>query len=416
MLVWLLTVVLMAALGAYGYRASFRKAVEWARVEGVASSTPDYYGMHSLLLMFVPPLLLTLALSALERMVGIQLSTPVLSVLWVLVPALLLWPALRCVKPSIRARGRADAVIHFLLQGAAFISIATTVGIACSVIIAAYRFFLQVDPLEFYTETTWAPGGAFLESAGRAGEPASEPRFGAVPLFLGTLMVSVIAMIVALPVGMLSAIFLSEYASASARRVFKPVLQIISSVPTVVYGFFAALTVTPLIASVCSQVGIKVSSGNALAPGVVIGMMIAPLMCSLCDDVLQSVPRRLRQASLSLGATKSEMILDILLPAAFPGIVAAFLMAISRAIGETMIVFMAASMSANFSSSPLDPTTTMTVQMVSSLTADSTYDNPQTLSAFGLGFSLLAVTLSLNITSAIILRTSRARYEFEAAR
>jgi phosphate transport system permease protein len=315
------------------------------------------------------------------------------------------------IKAELNARVLCERFVYLMLLGTALISILTTVGIALSVVFEAARFFRQVSFIEFITGTTWAPGGAFLESAGRGGEQGTESEFGAVPLFAGTLMISAIAMLVAVPLGLLAAIYLAEYASRKARRLLKPMLEILAGIPTVVYGFFAAITVAPLIVNFFTRLGLETSFENALAPGVVMGVMIIPFMSSLCDDVITSVPQNIRQAALSLGATKSEMIKGTVLPAALPGIVSAFLLSASRAIGETMIVVMAAGMAANLTPIPLEQMTTVTVHIVANLTGDLAYDNPQTLSAFGLGLSLLVVTLILNIVSVIIIRRFRQRYE-----
>ena len=398
-------------LGSFVYQYSRRKSLMFVKQGQQLRSTPDYYGWHSVLVTFLPSLLFTAAALLLMRLEVLKSPGAALTAIWIALPLLLVWPALRLIKADLNARVLCERFVYLMLLGTALISILTTVGIALSVVFEAARFFRQVSFIEFITGTTWAPGGAFLESAGRGGEKGTESEFGAVPLFAGTLMISAIAMLVAVPLGLLAAVYLAEYSSRKARRLLKPMLEILAGIPTVVYGFFAAITVAPLIVNFFTRLGLETSFENALAPGVVMGVMIIPFMSSLCDDVITSVPQNIRQAALSLGATKSEMIKGTVLPAALPGIVSAFLLSASRAIGETMIVVMAAGMAANLTPIPLEQMTTVTVHIVANLTGDLAYDNPQTLSAFGLGLSLLVVTLILNIVSVIIIRRFRQRYE-----
>jgi phosphate transport system permease protein len=411
MLLFLATALSASLLGVVAYQLSRQKTLALVRQGRQLRATPDYYGWHSLLLMFSPSLLLTIALVMVGRLGLLEVPNLVLVAAWVAVPALILWPAVRLIRAELNARVLCERVIYAILLGAALVSIFTTVGIALSVVFEASRFFRQVSFVEFITGTTWAPGGAFLESAGRGDEQGTETEFGAIPLFAGTMMISAVAMAVAVPLGLLAAVYLSEYASRKSRRLLKPMLEVLAGIPTVVYGFFAAITVAPIIVNFCSRLGLETSFENALAPGVVMGVMIIPFMSSLCDDVITSVPQNIRHASLSLGATRSEMIKGTVLPAALPGIVSAFLLSVSRAIGETMIVVMAAGMAANLTPNPLEQMTTVTVHIVANLTGDLAYDNPQTLSAFGLGLSLLIVTLILNVISVIVIRRFRQRYE-----
>jgi len=375
-------------------------------------STPDYYAWYAMAIMFVPPAVLSIVAFALGVLKVYDLPSEAYAALWIAIPALLLVVGVKAIQPQLNARLYVERVIHATLFLAAFISIMTTAGILLSVLFEAIRFFRDVDVVEFLTGTTWAPGGAFLEGAGRGEEGGTESHFGALPLFAGTFMITGIAMMVAVPVGLLSATFMSEYASKHFRRGAKPVLEILAGIPTVVYGFFAVITVAPFIVDVSRSLGIEnVSYQNAIAPGVIMGVMIIPFMSSLCDDVITAVPQNLRSASLALGATKSETIKRVVLPAALPGIVSAFLLSISRAVGETMIVVMAAGLQANLTANPLEQMTTVTVHIVANLTGDLAYDNPQTLSAFGLGLTLLVLTLALNIVSVIVIRKFRQRYE-----
>ncbi len=411
MFLFLVTACLVCLLAIVAYQLSRQKTLALVTTGQQLRSTPDYYGWHSVFVMFLPALVLTIGLVIVGRLAGVQIPRLALAATWIALPALILWPAVRLIRAEMNARVLCDRVIYTLLLGAAMVSILTTVGIVLSVVFEALRFFQQVSFMEFITGTTWAPGGAFLESAGRGGEQGTETEFGAVPLFAGTIMVSAVAMLVAVPLGLLAAVYMAEYAPRKSRRVLKPMLEVLAGIPTVVYGFFAAITVAPIIVDVCSWIGIQASFENALAPGMVMGIMIIPFMSSLCDDVITSVPQNLRSASLSLGATQSEMIKGIVLPAALPGIVSAFLLSVSRAVGETMIVVMAAGMAANLTANPLDQMTTVTVHIVANLTGDLAYDNPQTLSAFGLGLTLLIVTLILNVISVIVIRRFRQRYE-----
>ena len=259
-------------------------------------------------------------------------------------------------------------------------------------------FFRSVSPIEFLFGSHWSPTGT----------PAS---FGLIPLLVGTLLITVIAIAVAGPLGLLSAIYMAEYASPRLRNVLKPVLEILAGIPTVVLGFFAALTVAPLIRRTGEAIGLNVASESALAAGLVMGMMIVPLISSLSDDIINAVPQSLRDGSYAMGATKSETIKKVVLPAALPGIVSAFMLAISRAVGETMIVVMAAGLAANLSINPLDAVTTITVQIATLLVGDQEFDSPKTLSAFALGLVLFVVTLTLNIVGLRIVKAYREQYD-----
>ncbi|MFB1036436.1 MAG: phosphate ABC transporter permease subunit PstC, partial [Sinobacterium sp.] len=239
----------------------------------------------------------------------------------------------------------------------------------------------------------------------------SSSSFGAVPLFTGTLMVSSIAMLVAVPAGLMSAIYLSEYASSNVRNYTKPALEILAGIPTVVYGFFAALTVAPFVRELGASMGVSISSESALAAGAVMGVMIIPFISSLSDDVITAVPQSMRDGSLAMGATKSETIRNVIIPAALPGIVGGILLAVSRAIGETMIVVMAAGLAAKLTANPLETVTTVTVQIVTLLTGDQEFDSPKTLAAFALGLMLFSVTLVLNIFALRIVKKYREQYE-----
>lgn len=283
------------------------------------------------------------------------------------------------------------------LRLAAITSILITIAIVFSVLLESIRFFKIVPLSDFLFGLQWSP-----QMALRADQAGSSGAFGAVPLFLGTLLITAIAMLVAIPVGLFSAIYLSEYAARSTRNFLKPALEVLAGIPTVVYGYFAIVFVSPMLKIIGDSVGLDVASESALAAGLVMGIMIIPFISSLSDDIITAVPRALRDGAYALGATQSEAIKNVLLPAALPGIVGAILLAVSRAIGETMIVVMAAGMSANLTANPLQAVTTVTVQIVSLLVGDQEFDSPKTMAAFALGLALFCVTLALNI---IALRT-----------
>ena len=268
------------------------------------------------------------------------------------------------------------------------------------------RFCNKVPFTEVAFGLHWSPQTSIRED-----QVGSSGSFGAVPIFAGTLLISAIAMLVAVPFGLMSAIYLAEYASQSVRAWAKPLLEILAGIPTVVYGFFAALTVAPLLRNFGNSIGLTVASESALAAGLVMGIMIIPFVSSLSDDVITAVPQSMRDGSLGLGATKSETIKKVVIPAALPGIVGGILLAVSRAIGETMIVVMAAGLAANLTINPLEAVTTVTVQIVTLLTGDQAFDSPKTLAAFALGLMLFATTLVLNVIALRTVRKYREQYE-----
>ncbi len=312
----------------------------------------------------------------------------------------------RRISPQLRARQEVETVLRWLLLTSASIAIFTTLGILLSVLFESLRFFQSVPVTDFLFGLEWSP-----QMAIREGQVGSTGQFGAVPLFVGTLLISAIALLVAVPVGLMSAIYLGEYASPRVRNIAKPVLEILAGVPTVVYGFFAALTVAPFIRDLGMQLGLSVSSESALAAGLVMGVMIIPFVSSLTDDVITAVPRSLRDGSLAMGATRSETIKKVIMPAALPGIVGGVLLAASRAIGETMIVVMAAGLAANLTANPLETVTTITVQIVTLLVGDQEFDSPKTLAAFALGLMLFVTTLLLNVIALRVVKKYRERYD-----
>jgi phosphate transport system permease protein len=312
----------------------------------------------------------------------------------------------RRIRVDLRARNHVESILTALLVACSTIAIFTTIGIVLSVLYEALRFFKTVSPVEFLFGLDWSP-----QMAIRQDQVGSSGAFGAVPIFMGTALISAIAMTVAVPIGLMSAIYLSEYAGKRFRAVAKPLIEVLAGIPTVVYGFFAALTVAPFVRDAGSLVGLSVASESALAAGVVMGIMIIPFVSSLSDDFINAVPQSLRDGAYSLGATRSETIRQVVLPAALPGIAGGVLLAVSRAIGETMIVVMAAGLSANLTANPLKAVTTVTVQIVTLLVGDQEFDSPKTLAAFALGLVLFVVTLGLNIVALYVVRRYREQYE-----
>ncbi len=310
------------------------------------------------------------------------------------------------ITAELRARNGVERVIEWILIGCSTIAVFTTLGIVASVAFEAFRFFAMVSPIDFLFGTSWSP-----QMAIRADQVGSSGSFGAVPLFAGTALISFIAMVIAVPIGLFSAIYLAEYAHPKFRTVAKPLLEVLAGVPTVVYGFFAALTIGPALRGWGEAFGLNVASESALAAGFVMGIMIIPFVSSLADDMISAVPQSLRDGAYALGATRSETIKQVVLRAALPGIVGGVLLAVSRAIGETMIVVMAAGLAANLTANPLEAVTTVTVQIVTLLVGDQEFDSPKTLAAFALGLVLFLVTLALNVLALHIVRKYREQYE-----
>lgn len=310
------------------------------------------------------------------------------------------------IASALRARNSVERIIEWLLIGCSLIAVLTTLGIIASVVFEAARFFGKVPWYEFLFGLQWSP-----QTAIRADQVGSSGAFGAVPLFWGTALISGIAMVVAVPIGLFAAVYLAEYAHPQFRAWTKPFLEILAGIPTVVYGFFAALTVGPALRGWGEAIGLDVASESALAAGLVMGIMIVPFVSSLADDMITAVPQSLRDGAYALGATKSETIRQVVFRAALPGIVGGVLLAVSRAIGETMIVVMAAGLAANLTANPLEAVTTVTVQIVTLLVGDQEFDSPKTLAAFALGLVLFLVTLGLNILALHIVKKYREQYE-----
>ena len=329
-------------------------------------------------------------------MVAVALSIAMLGLLF----------AGRRISPSFRARHGAERILSGLMIACSLIAILTTLGIVLSLLVEALRFFDRVSPLEFFFGLNWEP-----QIPIREGQVTAGGAFGAVPVFAGTLLISFIALAVAIPIGLLSAVYLTEYAYPKVRATVKPLLELLAGIPTVVYGFFAVLTVAPALRNFGEMIGVPIAPNSAIAAGGVMGIMIIPFISSLSDDAINAVPRSMRDGSYAMGATKGETITRVLLPAALPGIMGGILLAASRAIGETMIVVMAAGIIANMTANPFEPVTTVTVQIVTLLIGDSEFDNPKTLAAFALGLVLFVVTLALNVLALHIVRRYREQYD-----
>ena len=311
------------------------------------------------------------------------------------------------VRPRLKARNTVEGVILGVLIAASTVAILTTLGIVASVLFETIHFFQSVPPAEFFFGTTWDPR---FTSVGRELSGA-EGQFGLLPLLWGTLFISLVALLVAVPIGLYSAIYMSEYASSRFRGFAKPVLEILAGIPTIVYGLFALITFGPFLRDFGGVIGLDISASSVMTAGIVMGIMIIPFVSSLSDDIISSVPHALREGSYGLGATKSETICRVVLPAALPGIVGAVMLAASRAIGETMIVVLAAGLAANLTLNPFEPVTTITVKIVSQLTGDLEFNSPQTLVAFALGLTLFVITLALNVYALYIVRKYKEQYE-----
>nr|WP_314090195.1 phosphate ABC transporter permease subunit PstC [uncultured Shinella sp.] len=340
-------------------------------------------------------------------------SSTMLSVLAIVVAAVGAFFSYRSIAPKFRARNRVEGMMLVGLIAASSIAILTTVGIVTSMFTEAVHFFNMVPAWEFFFGTVWDPRFA------AAGATASAGQFGLIPLLAGTLYIGFVAMLVAVPVGLFAAIYMSEYASRHVRSVAKPLLEVLAGIPTIVYGFFALVTVGPFLRDISAQLNGLVTGNytnfiqaqSVLTAGFVMGIMLIPYVSSLSDDIITAVPRALRDGSLGLGATRSETIKRVILPAALPGIVGALLMTASRAVGETMIVVLAAGVAARMQLNPFEPMTTVTVKIVNQLTGDLEFTSPQTLVAFALGITLFFITLCLNIYALYIVRKYREQYE-----
>ena len=384
-----------------------KKAIK-IRAKGIKMhSQPDQYGWFVSLYTGLPVIMLAvtgvfLYLFGYDGIPPIMLVTAALTL-----GALSLALVYNRFTSQTKARDLVENIVKAVLMGAAFISILTTFGILFSIIFETINFFQRESLFGFLFGTTWNPDPSFLRTA----DGASAAQFGAVPIFAGTFYITIIAMSVAIPIGVLSAIYLSEYATPKARNKVKPALEILAGIPTVVYGFFAAITVAPLVVDLFGFFGVSASFKSALGAGIVMGIMIVPIIASLSDDVINSVPSNIRNGSFALGMTKAETIKYVVFPSALPGIIAAVLLGLSRAIGETMIVVMAAGLRPNLTWNPLEDMTTVTVKIVEALVGDQEFDSSLTLSAFALGFVLFVVTLIINVISIYMIRKFHKKYK-----
>ena len=343
-------------------------------------------------------------LSAAEQLAKFQ-SIGVFAKVAVVISAALMglvW-AKKKISDQYRARNHVEKILNISLALCSGVAILTTIGIVMSMFSEAMRFFSFVNPMDFFFGTEWNPGFSTSGSA--------EGRYGLLPLLWGTLMVSGIALMVAIPIGLMIAIYLAEYASASFRSWAKPTIEILAGIPTIVYGVFALMIIGPFMKDAGELIGLHINATSALTAGFVMGIMIIPFVSSLSDDIITQVPRSLRDGSLGLGATKSETIRQVVLPAALPGVIGAFLLAASRAIGETMIVVLAAGNSPLLHINPLEAVSTVTITIVNQLTGDTDFASPQALVAFALGLTLFVITLGLNIVALFIVRKYREQYD-----
>ena len=399
-----MTLALLCACG-WAFSIAYNRASKWRANSLTLHSTPSYHGYFVVMCALAPMLITLLIGTALQANAYLVLCiTTIVGITSVVLSN-------RFIKPEFKARNAVERIVIYGMGFVSFLAVLTTFSIFLALAAESLRFFAKVSPLEFLFGLQWSPQIAIRED-----QVGASGSFGVIPLITGTLLVTFIAMLVAVPLGVMSAVYLSEYASDRVHAAVKPVLELLAGVPTVVYGFFALLIVGPFVSHAATQIGewfgfsIHPPAQNALAAGLVMGVMIIPFVSSLSDDVISAIPRHLREGGLAIGARKSEVITDIILPAAAPGLTGAFLLAISRAIGETMIVVMAASRSANLTGNPLERVTTITVQIVALLTGDQEFDSSKTLAAFALGLILFVTTLALNIVALAVVKNYRARY------
>jgi len=363
-------------------------------------SRPNFHGL------FAGGLVMLLSFNAM--LAGLKIGFPGFATIGLMIAfaALAFLYARTTVRADFKARIWVERFVKSLLLICSVIAVLTTVGIVLSLVFESLRFFKEVPVLDFLTGLQWSP-----QTALRADQAGQSGAFGAVPIFAGTFLIMLVAISLAAPVGLMIAIYLSEYATPRVRAWVKPAIEILAGVPTVVYGYFALLTVGPTIRNFAEALGASVPTQSAIAAGSVMGVMIIPFISSLSDDVINAVPQSLRDGSLALGATKSETVKKVVFGGALPGIIGAMLLAISRAVGETMIVVMAAGTAANLTANPFEAVTTVTVQIVTLLTGDSEFDTAKTLSAFALGLVLFIITLILNVIALMIVRRYRERYD-----
>ena len=399
--------IIIGLLGISAYYTGLRKSLT-LREDKLLHSTPIYHGAILAINSSLASILLVIVWILFEKNIFPELLAfrNILFILSIFIFFLTAFFTFKKIKNEFKARDKVEKIIELFLLVCSSLAILITVGIFLSVIFESNRFFESIPLTEFLFGTHWSPQMPIRED-----QAGSTGAFGAVPLFAGTFLIAFIAMCIAGPIGLMSAIFLSEYASKSVRDIVKPLTEILAGIPTVVYGFFAVIVVAPFIRNTGNYFGIEVASESAVAAGLVMGVMIIPFVSSISDDVINAVPQNLKNGSLGVGATKSETIKLVIIPAALPGIIGGLLLAVSRAIGETMIVVMAAGMSANLTANPFEAVTTVTVQIVVLLVGDQEFDSPKTLAAFALGLVLFIMTLILNYIALHIVRKYREQYE-----
>jgi phosphate transport system permease protein len=358
-------------------------------------SLPGYYGISIASWNFLASSLIIIALSILEYF-GFIINESYKYIALFSIFLILVVYIFASLKGKYRAQLHFEKTIEWLIKLASAVSILLSLAILITILLEAFKFFNLVPIDQFLLGTKWSP---------------QQEKFGVIPVLTGTLLITFIAMIVAIPLGILSAIFLAEYTNSNTRTIIKPIIEILAGVPTIVYGYFAVLVMGPFIRRIGESFGLSISTESALAAGLVMGIMIIPFVLSLVDDAITAVPQNLRDAALALGSTKAETVLKIILPAASSGIISAILLAISRAVGETMIVVMAAGINAKLTLNPLDSVTSFTAQIVALLVGDQEFDSAKTLSAFALALSLFTFTLFLNIWAIVTIRKNRHKYE-----
>lgn len=456
----IISIAILLGIAAISYRIATRSMLAKAKNGAKPKALPHHYGIYSAMLSSIPAMFFILLIlllsdrpilailqhdlqqilqdynyadiSLAKQLLASYLTSPqqisniqpsliaaaahyqqlhgIASAAYVAIFACLTITALTYVKyrhtPKFHAREAVEFWLKIIIALASIIAILTTLGIVLSLLFESIRFFQKIPPAEFLFGLKWSPQISIREN-----QVGASGVFGAVPLFAGTFLITAVAMTVAGPLGLLSAIYMSEYASKKFRNYTKPLLELLAGIPTVVYGFFASLIVAPLLKTWGAQIGLDVAAESALAAGIVMGIMILPFISSLSDDVISAVPMNMREGSYALGATKAETVIKVLIPAALPGIAGAFLLAISRAIGETMIVVMASGLVANLTANPLQAVTTVTTQIATLLVGDQEFDNPKTLAAFALGLALFFITMLLNAVAMWIVRRYKEQYE-----
>ena len=402
-----LILLIICLFGMSAYYAGLKKSLV-LRQNKKLNSTPIYHGSVLAINSSLSSILFIIIWLVIEKnfYANLELYRNILYIFSIIIFLVVSILTFKKITYEFKARENFERIIQYFLLVCSTLAILITIGIVLSVLFESNRFFNTISITEFLFGTHWSPQMPIRED-----QVGSSGAFGAIPLFTGTFLIAFVAMCIAGPIGLMSAIYLSEYASKKSRDIIKPLTEILAGIPTVVYGFFAVIVVAPFIRNTGESLGLEIASESALAAGLVMGIMIIPFVSSISDDVIKAVPQNLKNGSLGIGATKSETIKKVIIPAALPGIIGGLLLAISRAIGETMIVVMAAGMSANLTANPFEAVTTVTVQIVVLLVGDQEFDSPKTLAAFALGLVLFIVTLILNYIALHIVRRYREQYE-----